>query len=174
MNATSSLVLAFTFAVGLGLGARVARAGQEGHGGDPLAAEFVTVGHQVLAHLQRSNDLAPDLDAAGLQKLQRALVTTRVDVVDMPLYDYLGDQVDARAIPDPLRGHARARMVVQVNRRALYDWLEHGHGLNRLVLHEYLWVIGLDDQNYRLSARLTMTEPATLTPAVEERLCHYR
>ena len=38
---------------------------------------------------------------------------------------------------------------------------ERGAMLHRLVLHEYLWVIGLNDENYRISSRL---EPLNLAP----------
>ncbi len=145
-----------------GGGAGAAYAGQEGHGGDPLAAEFATAGREVLKHLRDSNELAPDVTAEDLEGFDRALASTRIDPTDAKLFDRLGDDVDARVVHDPLRPGSRTRLI-QINRAAFYDWLRRGAMLHRLVLHEYLWVIGKNDENYRISSRL---EPLDLAPVL--------
>lgn len=145
------------FAAFLVVSSGMARAGQEGHGGDPLAAEFVSTAQAVLTHLDASNELFPDLSDSDLRNLEIAIATTRIDTTDERLFDHLGDDVDARVTNDPLRpGRAK---VIQINRGAFYRWLRHGAMLHRLVLHEYLWVIGKNDENYRISSRL---EPVDL------------
>lgn len=155
----------------------MARTGQEGHGGDALAAEFVATGWQVEQYLEGSTDLGADFTAGDLLAFQDALRATRVDTVTFELEDSIGDRVDARVIRDPLRKGTRAapRYVIQINRDAFYRWVKKGAALHRLVFHEYLWVMGKDDENYRISGK--MHEPESfvglgISPEMKETICH--
>ena len=171
-----SLPVAALAALGLvaTLASAPAQAGQEGHGGDPLAAEFVAKGWQLYEHLAMHNDLAPDLTFTDLEHLKSVLKTTRIEPVDYDLYDEYGASVQARVLPDPLiapKPSHQTPLVIQVNRPGLYEFLRNGQDLSRLVLHEYLWIIGKDDANYKISSRLGQTVVDPLPGDLKSDIC---
>lgn len=127
--------------------------GQETHGGDQLASIFVAKGYRVYLRLTEMDPTVSPLPAAGIARFLAALNDTRVDPVDHPLMDSQGDVVAARTGPDPLRpGH----MVIELDRKRWEEWFSKGVDVYRLVFHEYLWAIGEDDANYRMSNRLDL------------------
>jgi hypothetical protein len=168
------VVAGLTFA-GLFTSAPVAHAGQEGHGGDPAAAEFVAKAWKLYNRLMAFNELYPDVTDADLDTLRAAIEATRVEAVPYQLQDHIGNVVVARVIPDPLRPVPAGQpqpQVIQVNRHGLYEFLRHGIDLTRLVLHEYLWVIGKNDENYRISGRLDLSDPDIfLNPSLTDDIC---
>ncbi len=125
--------------------------GHESHGGDRLASIFVSKGYRIYAHLMALDPGLAPLAAGDIARLRDALEATRIDPVDLKLVDSAGDQVDARVIDDPLY---RGRKAIQLDRARWEDWFSKGADVYRLVFHEYLWVLGFDDANYRISNQL--------------------
>jgi hypothetical protein len=129
--------------------------GHESHGGDRLASIFVSKGYRIYAHLLSLDPATAPLAPADIARLRDALESTRVDPVDDTLKDSAGDVVDARVIDDPLY---KGRKLIQLDRGRWEEWLGTGADVFRLVFHEYLWVLGFDDANYRISNQLGLFE----------------
>lgn len=119
-----------------------AHAGNEsGHGGDPVAQQFVQTARDVLARLsdQSNSPIALNLNAFG-----SAIESTAVESTDQEL-KIAG--VHKACINYP------SQKKIEVSRK---DWPTDPFDRNRqaLVLHEYLGIMGVDDQNYAVSGLL--------------------
>lgn len=121
---------------------------------DPLVGEFLARGYFALDALEKDRKIAL-LNDAEIIKFHEALRVTAVEFVDEQLFDNEQKRVGAVTEPNP---DEPALKRIRVNRQ---DWIEGKRGnpdLLRLVLHEYLRVIGKFDDNYVLSVRLLTTE----------------
>lgn len=131
--------------------------GQESHGGDRIASLFVAKGYRVYDYLASLTAEEAVLNGDEMYAFLMALKRTRVDPVEGPLMDSVGDVVDARVLDDPL---IPGQKLIQLDSQRWEEALSHGEDVYKLVFHEYLWVIGLDDQNYRISNKLRIVEPS--------------
>jgi hypothetical protein len=127
-----------------------AYAGGDGvdNGGELLSLEFTRIGREVYLALAAHPGL---LDEAQLAAFDAVIKDTRVDAVRGPVIDSAGRQVDARVIHDEHYDEP----VIEIDRNtwpAFIDQRVHAH---QLVFHEYLRVMGVDDDNYVVSSRLT-------------------
>jgi hypothetical protein len=129
--------------------------GTETHGGDKLASLFIAKGYRIFDHLSALGPEEAILMPQELDALLEALRTTRVDPVDHPLTDSAGDVVEARTSDDPLHP---GRKLIELDRARWETSFSRGADVYRLVFHEYLWALGLDDGNYRLSNRLRLVD----------------
>lgn len=133
------------------LGIIQAKAGNEiGNGGSLIAQEFIARGYVVNSFLMALPADKQILTTDQLKRLEFALIDTRVEVLEEQLFDRFGTPVDARTIDDPRRA---GRKMIQLNGPKWKEILDSLQGVYRLVFHEYLWVIGLDDTNYVISRR---------------------
>ena len=115
--------------------------GQEGHGGDGDAADFVSVGRYLSFHLS-DEDTGP---IAGFDRLQfiSAIEKTEIRSSETPL-SLNGHWVDAINYP------AEKRIIFY---RGSWDQFDEQRK-ETLVLHEYLSILGYDDTNYYYSANI--------------------
>jgi hypothetical protein len=142
--------------------AYAARANEVGNGGDYVAAEFIARAHVVLAKMQANSDnlITPE----QVQNLGVAILEAGVESSDAPIMDHFGRRVDARVIDDPANP---GKKLIQLDRERWLQYLASRENIYRLVFHEYLWVIGLDDTNYRISIHLNVDD----TLSIESRAC---
>lgn len=129
--------------------------GQETHGGDRLASIFVAKGYRIYDYLVRPSTIDHILTAEQAADFFAALRSTRVEPVVGPLLASPGAIVNARNLEDPL---FPGQKLIQLDQKIWETFFSRGDDVNRLVLHEYLWVIGIDDQNYQISNRLALVE----------------
>jgi len=109
-----------------------------GNGGDSYAIEFVTIASDILNYLG-------DTDSGGLdlEKLKEVMKTTKVESTNQALS--LG------GIPKDAINYPTEKRII-FNRTA---WGNSKEGQKpRLVLHEYLGILGVDDSSYALSTLL--------------------
>lgn len=115
-----------------------------GNAGDTFTAEFVLTGRDIEARLK----MLPSSELIGLDllALRGALSNTSVHSEENLVLN--GYEVDAINYP------AQAKIVMSRSRwRALRNPAETRQRLT-LVLHEYLFMIGLDDSQFKISGRL--------------------
>lgn len=120
-----------------------------GNGGESLSMEFTRLGHEVYLALSTNSStalLSPD----QLKDLRQALNTTRVDAVKGPIIDSLGREVDARVIFD----ERYKEKVIEINRNTWLNFISMRGRVHRLVFHEYLRVLEVNDDNYVVSSLL--------------------
>lgn len=111
--------------------------GTETHGGDQVAREFIALAQNIVRTFPylRTDHLTTE----QLLALESAVKNTRVITKDS--VEVNGFEVDAINIP------AEHRIEVNRNRWMARPYLEKNK-LQSLVLHEYLWISGVDDTNY--------------------------
>jgi len=134
----------------------IAFAGHESGGGAAIAGEFIARGHEVLHYLMKSTSpqdriLSPD----QLSEFLTSLSTTRVEVVETPLQDPQGLEVDAVTIDDP---KFPGKAMIELNHQRWTENLLADIGVYRLVFHEFLRVLGVKDDNFVVSRRLNMKD----------------
>jgi len=142
-------------------GNAVATTGHESNGGNMIGSEFISRGyliHDYLSHLSGSNTI---LLPGQLDSFEQALIHTRVEVLDQPLHDSLGDPVDAVTTDDP---ENLGYKLIELNQTSWQAILVNNAEVYRLIFHEYLWAMGLDDTNFRISHALQYTEIAGTLP----------
>jgi hypothetical protein len=126
-------------------GTSAALAGQEGHGGDSYAAQFVAIADQLVNEL---GGLPVD-ERYGVNpvRLATTIDTTQVDSTDQALYLDGGTRlVDAINYPD--------QRLIMISRPS---WDEMSFVRRQLlVLHEYCSLLSLDDANYQISAKVLL------------------
>jgi|GEM_PF-3551657 len=157
MNQSVSLrVVTQTALVGilLSLFCEIAAAQHVSNGGNYVSTEFITRArliysflgdnprHSVNAHVNR-------------QLLQKAIDSTVVEVSSQVMpRDTMGREVDAFVAPFPCTRIGECRIVL---RRSFWnDALRANQNIYRLVLHEYLRVLGIHDENNEVSSQLEM------------------
>jgi hypothetical protein len=119
-----------------------------GNGGEYLATEFTAVATRIQEGLARYPDAEGLFRLIDRSQLAVAIAVTRIDVVDTELFDRFGNAVDCRTIDDPRQSDKK---LVQLNRSRMDALFSRGARLERLVLHEYLHVLGVPDENYQVS-----------------------
>lgn len=134
----------------LSLAGTVALANRVNNGGEQVAGEFTRLAHVVLNALERLPHSEQILTVADLDRLERAIAEVRVNAVPGPLRDNSGRLVNARV----LMASEFRDTVIEIDEARWIAAMEARRPLARLVLHEYLRVLGHDDDNYRISARL--------------------
>jgi hypothetical protein len=123
----------------------LAKAGQESHGGDIAAAVFLTTAYELEQRLDTLSaaDFPNDRLLVDYKRMIRAAFVSSEEHVYRQ-----GVEVDAINIPDI----DAPRVIVNRSR-----WLNPALNFEmraRLVFHEYLWLIGYDDDRYELSWRI--------------------
>ncbi len=112
--------------------------GTVGNGGDHSAMEFVAYGYDLYDYFQQHGVGSLPIKS---NKFLEILQSTRVETVDELKLN--GATLDAVNYPD--------KRLIQIDRDR---WLTLRHQTNAamtLVLHEYLWIMGIDDSEYKLS-----------------------
>lgn len=152
------IIFSFTLLMSLSLSAW-AKLGQEGHAGDMVVSEFVIFADEALAEFKKLNaDHLPSPDFVEL--FEEAIEKTEVSSSEKVT---LGNrEVDAINFPD----FESPKIIIGRNRwldeRIPYVWRR------RLVIHEYLSILGFDDTRYRLSHKLTQLISAEEFKALSE------
>ncbi|MDE3270199.1 MAG: hypothetical protein OYH77_07955 [Pseudomonadota bacterium] len=145
----------------------VAPNGQESHGGDPLALEFLMQADTVLQALSNRSVAVSNISAQDVWRMRRELAHTRVVAVESPLY------VNGRSVMVKYTrlDNSKVRHEIVIHRSSLYEWLRSGGEIRHLVLHEMLWMIGKDDTNYRISRRARFATAATTSDVLIRDIC---
>ena len=127
-----------------------------GSGGDPLAVEFTMRAKFVLNVLNQRGRFHSILSSTDRSSFSQAIIDTRVELTDALLTDRFGSRVIGLVTIDPKRP---GKMMIHVNRTGyLSGGAPGGQNLNQFVFHEYLWVLGKNDLNYRISDQLDVSE----------------
>lgn len=122
--------------------------GSVDNGGEYLALKFTKLGQEALSAMKKLSPEEAILSAAELQRMELALVQTRVNGLTGPLLDNSGREVDARYL------QTAGKPVIEIDEAhwpGIFTDLDTSY---RLVAHEYFRAMGLDDDNYKISARL--------------------
>ncbi len=128
-----------------------AEVGNEGpHGGDWIAAEFTAKGHDVIKMLEKGGNLSL-IEKSTLTQLKGSINNTPVHSVSNILYDASGVEKDALTVDDAFSPTGKSIHLNQIRWEKILTTSASAH---RLVFHEYLWSIGVDDTNYLISSRL--------------------
>ncbi|MCX6126211.1 MAG: hypothetical protein NTV34_15875, partial [Proteobacteria bacterium] len=127
-----------------------------GDGGQSLSLEFTRLGREVLLALSHTPSIEI-LNPEQLKEFEQQLNETRVDAVIGPILDNLGREVDARVTTDETY-HER---LIEINRTTWPRFISIRGRAHRLVFHEYLRILNIDDDNYVHSSKLE-SEPFLL------------
>lgn len=117
------------------------------NGGELLSSRFVNIGKAVFETLSREN--ADLLTAEEMKSFRNSLFLTRINAIPGPLKDNRGRLVDARYI------HTEEHPVIELDQTRWEGFFANHELLNQLVFHEYLRTIHVDDDNYKVSAKLS-------------------
>lgn len=109
-----------------------------GNGGDTYAIEFVSIASDILDYLEVSGS-----DGLDLVKLKEVMKTTKVESTDKAL--------SLKGVPKDAINYPTEKRII-FNRNAWGNSKEAQKP--RLVLHEYLGVMGIDDASYSRSTEL--------------------
>tara|TARA_B110001454_G_C12722992_1_gene435604 strand:- start:4505 stop:5332 length:828 start_codon:yes stop_codon:yes gene_type:complete len=116
-----------------------------GNGGDVVAGEFNSIARTAVYFLQKRNLKSGDLELVS--DIQKKIETTVVEsVVDELVID--GRVVDAINYPSVSAIKINRKRWEQVRLRSPSE-------RTLIVLHEYIWIAGVDDSHYAISTRLT-------------------
>ncbi len=118
------------------------------NGGEMLALEFTRLGvivHETLL-ARGSNEV---LDQATVDDLGEAIAQTRVHVAEGSIFDVHGLAVDARVVDNDKGGK-----TIEIDRTRWARLVEDKPKVYGLVLHEYLRVLGKNDNNYVVSSKI--------------------
>lgn len=143
--------------------------GQESHGGDPLALEFAATATEVIAQLTASGELREHIASTDLAAMRAELDHTRIVISDAELYVDGQPVAVKHTVDHGEQGTAQHR--IEINRNKLYDWLQRGGDLRRIVFHELLWLIGKDDSGYRISRLLRNQQRLDLSRDLIDNIC---
>lgn len=148
-----SLILIIHFSV-------YANEGNEGgHGGDPLAIEFISRGHEIVA-LLKGNPRSP-LNVSQISKLESAVKNTPIVLVESLEPDPVGGLVIARCVDDSKSASGK---TIQLWKEKWKQTLQDSKNVNRLVFHEYLRAIGLGESDKHYEISLWMNGSDNRTP----------
>jgi hypothetical protein len=121
-----------------------AAGGTSGGGGDSYSFEFVSLGYNVISSLKQD-----PISEINIAKLARAVTTTRVNSKDSLTLD--GNLVDAINYPDSKNPR------IEISRSGWNRLANEPAEKMTLVLHEYLGILKLNDQQYQISHKLSHT-----------------
>ncbi|MGZ3805353.1 MAG: hypothetical protein ACXVB4_14150 [Pseudobdellovibrionaceae bacterium] len=145
MSAKASLRIFLWFAFGCLMGADVFAGWDHGNAGDAVASEFILTGRDVLQRLELLfQNNKPVFDTANLRVAIMATEVVSEDHVDLD-----GHERDAV-------NYYPSKRLIKVNRSRWSDLRRSTEtkARLRLVLHEYLWISGVDDTNFVHSEHL--------------------
>lgn len=114
---------------------------KESNGGDAIAAQFVSVGWYIADELE-TRIIEPEIRL----KLVEAIKKTQIVVQDKLYLN--GVEKDAINHPDP------DFPVIEINRPRFEIIIQSLTASKQLVLHEYLFIIGIDDSDYHTSSKI--------------------
>jgi hypothetical protein len=143
------LAAVILFSTSVCFGAQFTDGHGEGNGGDAYAAEWTARAHMLYQDLKK---LRPE-ERLGLdlRALRGAIISTHVISTEEPL-QHDGELVDALNFPEERRiEFSRQRWDALAGSPVAFA-REYG-----LILHEYLDVIGMNDEGYRISSRIMMS-----------------
>ena len=129
-----------------------------GNGGDSLAVIFTQMGQHVVQLLERGLVLSNTqlLTSNEVVSLKNTVENTRVYSVDGPILDVFGKQVEARIVRDD-----GTTQHIEIDRSRWQALLgtdpKKGYPL---AFHEYLRVLGKDDDKYQISGKLEVNSPS--------------
>lgn len=123
--------------------------GSVDNGGEYLALKFTKLGQEALSAMKKLKPAEAILSAAELQRMEIAITKTRVNGLPGPLLDNSGREVDARYL---LTEGKPVIELDEVRWPRIFSDLDTSY---RLVAHEYFRAMGLNDDNYKISARLS-------------------
>lgn len=115
-------------------------------GGDGYALEFRDLANTVANELKQTVIAVPGFDLAKFEALIAPEAST-IESTDQPLRVSPGDTVVKTAINEPDTRH----IIIQ---RTSWDKLIDHHLREVLVLHEYLGLMRIDDNQFKISSRL--------------------
>ncbi len=154
MKSLLNVISILFIAVAVSLSAQ-AKTGNEGSGGGDLRAmQFVKVADKIAEYLENGKNPPNALKEIDLKALRQAIDKTTVESTSEVLSLPSGESVSA-VTKDALNWFSKKRIVF--NREA-WDVIPDGSRRAALVLHEYLGIMGIDDQNYGYS-RLLFENP---------------
>lgn len=119
--------------------------GDRGNGGDTYASEFVAAAYGILQWLHEH-------PVAEIKTESLALVILQTKVYSQDQLTLEGQTVDA--INYPKAKPAR----IEINRQRWDQIRDDEYRQWRLVLHEYLPILGIDDRNYQVSRKLDSSQ----------------
>jgi hypothetical protein len=119
------------------------------NGGEYLSLEFTRLAREVYIALEKNSEQGL-LSDSQMQLFDEAIKEIRVDAVNGPILDNAGRTVDARVIFDD----RYEEQVIEIDRNNWKDFIFQRGRAHRLVFHEYLRVISVNDDNYVLSGKL--------------------
>lgn len=121
-----------------------------GNGGDFIAAQFIRYGYKLHHSLASGGfDQVKELKELSRSLFLTIVKTTIVRVVDYQLYDNTKQPVDARYIKRD------GDNIIEINKHAWSIYLDQQENMSRLVLHEYLRVLKINDDGYRVSGQIS-------------------
>lgn len=116
-----------------------------GNGGDSVAQEFITLGYRIAGSLMQG-----PIEGVDSVKLLSVVTTTKV---------MSRDNLVLNGAPVTAINYPSSKVIeVDINR-----WNRTKSFMTRayLVLHEYLWIMGIDDTNYKVSHKLVLGQLPT-------------
>lgn len=131
-----------------------------GGGGDPrYAMEFSAIAYELVARLVRQ-----PIEGVDAKRLAAFIGRTRINSTTKILRDRNGELADALNFPN-----SRPPRILM--NRAAWDHLKTVPlGQMRLVLHEYLGIMKVDDTGHHLSNKLNQTRVCERSPSVRKTL----
>jgi hypothetical protein len=139
-------IITMTFIFALMLISQNSYAHKVGNGGDYLRATYISMGKVVVDYLNNTKDGQKLIreNELNLTDLEDSLDINRIKVTEVILKDNTGSVVDALGVPS----------LVTLNSAAWFDHFQNARDVYYIVFHEMLRSIGVDDDNYRVSAAL--------------------
>lgn len=138
----------------LSFGAR-AEAAHENNGGNLVVVQFIATARDIQAHLEEAQGTIRLLNDAELGRFAQVIDDTRVEPVSEALTDQFGQRADATVEDDDFHvGQKKIRIWEPAWRQFLAAPITKGVYI--LVFHEYLRVMGYNEDQQPLSNKLDM------------------
>jgi hypothetical protein len=133
-----SILLLLPFVSHFALGFNSSAGGIDAGGGDAYAAEFVGLAHQLV-------DMATELEHSPVDadQLKAAILETEIQTLDRVFLN--GIEKDAINYP--------SRQLIELSRSRWDDIKDDVVRRYRLVLHEYLGILKINDEDYQISSK---------------------
>ncbi|MGE0173252.1 MAG: hypothetical protein AB7T49_10715 [Oligoflexales bacterium] len=124
-----------------------------GNGGNIVAGEFAKRAYTALSYLSHLPDdqWIADFNRDKLPLLKEAVKLTPVQVVQKDFLDNKGNKVDAKVEPDPKSPNGKKIMLHEESWQKLFN---SSLASSHIILHEYLRVIGIDDDQFKISSQI--------------------
>ncbi len=152
-----AITLSLFMLVAPALGAEAGAGNGTGTGGDGPSSEFVSLGNEVLNRLQ-------EIPMEGVDTVAYSTALKGTKVVSYETLELDGRPVDAINYPKA------NPPLIELSKKG---WEAFGNDLfakKKLVLHEYLGIMGLNDANYQISQTLDIALVCLRTPWVRHQI----